>query len=171
MALASKEVTEPLQTFSITFHGEDGFDESPYAAQVAQCCGTKHHEMDMTEDFLETLPTIIDYCDEPFGISSSFALYQLSRYTSQHVKVVLSGDGGDEILAGYPRHFYFPKLRTLSRQLPSFIQGLCKGLGRLGQGSTLFYPWKPIFKMYLELYLMMTQLTISNFCLVTKKAI
>src|SRR4029079_11912809 len=87
-----------------------------FAAQVASHCGAHHHEFNLTPAVIETLPEIVWHADEPFAISSAFALYHLSRLAREHVKVVLSGDGSDELFGGYVwRHQDFPPVH-LSRQ-------------------------------------------------------
>ena len=69
----------PIETFSITFRGLDEFDESPFAAKVAAHCGAHHHEFNLTPDVIDTLPEMAWHADEPFAISSGFALYHLSQ--------------------------------------------------------------------------------------------
>lgn len=104
-ALAAREAQPRMQSFSIGFKGVLEFDESAFAKQVAAHVGTDHRELNMTPDLVEELPRVVWHADEPFAISSSLALYCLARLTRQYVKVVLSGDGGDEVFAGYPwRH-------------------------------------------------------------------
>lgn len=111
VALAGKVTDHPIETFSITFPGLEEFDESQYAQAVADHCGAKHHAFRLTPDLVEALPRIAWHADEPFAISSAFALYFISKVAREHVKVVLSGDGGDEVFGGYVwRHFDFPKL-------------------------------------------------------------
>jgi asparagine synthase (glutamine-hydrolysing) len=101
----------PIETFSISFPGLEEFDESAYAGLVASHCGAQHHEFSLTPDLIGSLPKIVWHADEPFAISSAFALYHLSELARKHVKVVLSGDGGDELFAGYVwRHADFPGL-------------------------------------------------------------
>jgi asparagine synthase (glutamine-hydrolysing) len=101
----------PIETFSISFPGLEEFDEGPYADLVASHCGAQHHQFNLTPDLIDSLPKIVWHADEPFAISSAFALYHLSKLAREHVKVVLSGDGGDELFAGYVwRHMDFPAL-------------------------------------------------------------
>lgn len=105
VALARHEGTAPVETFSVVFPNRGEFDESRYAARVAQHCGTRHHEFALTPDLVSALPRIAWHADEPFAISSGFALFFLGELARRHVKVVLSGDGADEIFGGYPwRH-------------------------------------------------------------------
>ena len=91
-----------VKTFSIGFD-ETSFDESLHARRVASHFGTDHHEEVFTADvMLDTLPTVVDWLDEPFGDASILPTYLLSRFTREHVTVALGGDGSDELLAGYP---------------------------------------------------------------------
>ncbi len=91
-----------VDSFSIGFE-EASFDESNYARQVAQHLGTHHHELILTSKMAaQMVPSITDFLDEPFGDSSLIPTYLLSKFARQHVKVVLGGDGGDELFAGYP---------------------------------------------------------------------
>jgi asparagine synthase (glutamine-hydrolysing) len=111
VAAASDSAAAPIETFSITFPGLAEFDESRYAAMVAAHCNAHHHEFNLTPNLVDTLPRIAWHADEPFAISSAFALYFLAELARRHVKVVLSGDGGDEVFAGYVwRHIDFPEL-------------------------------------------------------------
>jgi asparagine synthase (glutamine-hydrolysing) len=91
-----------VKTFSVGFE-EESFDESLHARRVAGHFGTDHHEEVFTSSvMLDTLPTVIDWLDEPFGDASILPTYLLSRFTREHVTVALGGDGSDELLAGYP---------------------------------------------------------------------
>jgi len=90
----------PVQTFCIRFDEQD-FDESPYARYVAKKYDTLHYEETVGLDALDILPSLARHYGEPFADSSAVPTYFLSQLASRHVKVVLSGDGGDEIFAGY----------------------------------------------------------------------
>ncbi len=103
-ALASKH-TDHLQTFSIGFRDEPFFDETSYAEAASREIGTNHHTFQLTNDDLFTeLFNMLDALDEPFADSSALAVYILSKKTRKHVTVALSGDGADEIFAGYNKH-------------------------------------------------------------------
>ncbi|MBS1623286.1 MAG: asparagine synthase (glutamine-hydrolyzing) [Bacteroidetes bacterium] len=94
-----------LNTFSIGFKDEPFFDETYYANLVAKKFGTNHTVFSITtEDMYQHLFDILDYIDEPFADSSAIAVYILSMHTRKHVTVSLSGDGGDELFAGYNKH-------------------------------------------------------------------
>lgn len=93
--------TDRLNTFCIGFE-EPSFDESGYARRVATYCQTRHHEERLSIEHARTLlPELADKLDEPFGDSSFLPTALLCRFASQHVKVALGGDGGDELFAGY----------------------------------------------------------------------
>lgn len=97
--------TSHLNTFSIGFKDEPYFDETKYANLVAKKYNTNHTVFSITtSEMFENLNNILDYIDEPFADSSAIAVYILSNYTRKHVTVALSGDGGDELFAGYNKH-------------------------------------------------------------------
>ena len=99
-ALAALESGERVQTFSIGFE-ESSFDELEDARSVAERYGTEHHELVVRPDAAELLPRLADAFDEPFADSSALPTWLVSQLASQHVKVALSGEGGDELFGGY----------------------------------------------------------------------
>ncbi|MGY8635719.1 asparagine synthase (glutamine-hydrolyzing) [Bradyrhizobium sp. 14AA] len=104
VASMQKASSKPVKTFSIGFQ-EAEYDESRHAAAIARHLGTDHHQLIVSpSDALETIPLIPDYYDEPFGDASQVPTYLLCKLTRRHVTVALSGDGGDELLAGYTRY-------------------------------------------------------------------
>ncbi len=94
---------EPVKTFSIGFPVRE-FDERRYARQVARFLGTDHHEQLVEPNAVLILPRLVWHYDEPYADSSAIPTLLLAELTRQHVKVVLSGDGGDELFAGYERY-------------------------------------------------------------------
>ena len=118
-ALAAKHVPPgDLNTFAIGFD-EPSFDESRYAKLVAVKLGTRHREAVLNLDrSLELLPDIFTRLDEPLGDGSLLPTYLLSRFTRQHVTVALSGDGGDELFAGYDPFRALRKAEAYSRLVP-----------------------------------------------------
>src|SRR5215471_19127943 len=104
VAEMSENKAAPVKTFSIGF-GERDFDELRYARQVAERFGTEHYELTVEPHALEILPELVRHYGEPYGDSSAVPTYYVSQLTRQHVTVALNGDGGDELLAGYERHW------------------------------------------------------------------
>jgi len=108
--LASKHKPD-LHTFSIGFRDEKFFDETEYARLVAKHFQTEHTVFSLTNNNLyEHVHSILDYIDEPFADSSAINVYILSRETRKHATVALSGDGADELLAGYNKHAAFYRI-------------------------------------------------------------
>ena len=104
-AVMSGLVSEPIKTFSVAFREREA-NELAYARLVAEKFKTDHHEILVSpEDFFEALPRLVWHEDEPLAHPSSVALYFVSRLASRHVKVVLTGEGSDEMLAGYERYY------------------------------------------------------------------
>ncbi len=118
IAYFAKKQKKNIKTFSIGFK-EKTFDESIYAKQVAGLLKTKHYHREFEpKDLLRIIPEVIEKLDEPFGDPSILPTYLLSKFTREKVKVALGGDGGDELLMGYPNHqvqkiIYLLKLHKL----------------------------------------------------------
>ena len=98
-AIAQKHAREPLRTFTIGFSG--GGDERGYARLVAAHIGSDHHEVLVTPDIVAELPRLVEHLEQPLFDNSALPTHLVSQMARQHVKVVLSGDGGDEPFAGY----------------------------------------------------------------------
>jgi asparagine synthase (glutamine-hydrolysing) len=105
--------TTPPQTFSIGFRASDRGDETPFAAEVARRAGSANVRIDLSPANLGDLDPIVDALEEPLADSAVLPLWYLCRGTSSHVKVALSGEGGDEVLGGYARYFWGPVVDTL----------------------------------------------------------
>ena len=103
VAMMARSTGAPIKTFSIGF-AEDRFDERKYARLAASAIGTEHHETTLRPESLDLLESLTWHLDEPFGDPSAIPTYIVSKLAAQHVKVVLSGDGGDEIFAGYEKY-------------------------------------------------------------------
>ena len=111
-----------VNSFSIGFTNKS-FDESNYARLVANQLGTRHHEMIVSSRMVADLvPDITNYLDEPFGDSSFIPTFLVSKLAGQHVKVVLGGDGGDELFAGYPTLMAHRLIETYERIIPWSIR-------------------------------------------------
>jgi asparagine synthase (glutamine-hydrolysing) len=111
MALASKE---PVRTFSIGFE-EPGYDERAAARLVAARYGTQHHEILVRPDSISLVGGLARHFDEPFGDSSAIPTFLVSEFAAQHVKVALTGDGGDELFGGYELHWSAARLARWNR--------------------------------------------------------
>lgn len=103
VALMAGVMGEPVKTFTIGFEDLDGFDERPYARAVAERFGTEHHDAVAHPEAVELVERLVDHHDQPFGDSSAVPTYLLNQVAREHVTVALSGDGGDELFAGYER--------------------------------------------------------------------
>ena len=102
LAMMAEARPKALKSFSIAFE-EKSFDESVYSRKVADVIGSEHHELTVTSAMMaELVPNLMDVLDEPLADSSVVPTYFLSRFAREHLKVVLGGDGGDEMFAGYP---------------------------------------------------------------------
>lgn len=130
-AIMSMLAPGQVKTFSVGF-ADRSFDESPYARQVADLFGTHHHvETLEASDLSALLPAILDVLDEPFGDASIVPTYVLSRMTRRHVTVALSGEGGDELFAGYPT-YAATRLAGWVNALPRpLVAGLRRGVEML----------------------------------------
>lgn len=117
----------PLKTFSIAFD-EPEFDEGPYARAVAKAFGTEHHELRVTPEALDVIEDLVWHLDEPFGDSSAIPTYLVSRLAAGHVKVVLTGDGGDELFGGYDKYLVEQRERRFDR-LPGGFRRLLGAAG------------------------------------------
>lgn len=103
-AIAARQMTTRLQTFSVGFNEREG-DELAYAREVATALGSEHHDVRVTADeFFSALPHLVAMQDEPMAFSSGVPLYVVSQLAHRHVKVVLTGEGADELFLGYNRY-------------------------------------------------------------------
>ena len=130
-AMMSTMVAEPIKTFSVGFREREA-NELEYARLVAKKFGTDHHEITITpEQFFEALPNLVWHEDEPIGFIASVPLYFVSKLAQEHVKVVLTGEGADETLAGYGRYAKALKLLSYGEKYesvtPSFLRDAVRG--------------------------------------------
>ncbi len=125
VALMQRHSRHPVKTFSLGFGIGGAYNELSDARRVASALGTEHYELNVEHfDLVDTLQKLVYHYDEPFGDPACFPLYLLSRFARQHVKVVLSGDGGDELFGGY-RRYSVDRLAEPYQRLPV---GLTTGL-------------------------------------------
>lgn len=123
-AMMQKVSSRPINTFSIGFE-EQAYNEAPHAKRVAELLGTHHSELYVSEDeALRVVPEIPFMYDEPFADSSQIPTYLVSKMARQHVTVCLTGDGGDELFAGYNRYMWVKLLNRYHKKLPRAIKSL-----------------------------------------------
>jgi asparagine synthase (glutamine-hydrolysing) len=129
VGLMARHMDQPVKTFSIGFN-EDSYDELKYARLTAKKFGTDHHEFLVTPDICEVVDQLAWHFDEPFADSSAIPTYVVSKLAREHVKVVLTGDGGDELFAGYSR-YVTERHRSKFDRIPGLIKsGLMDPLSR-----------------------------------------
>jgi asparagine synthase (glutamine-hydrolysing) len=127
-ALMKRMVSGPVKTFSVGY-SETAYSELPWAQQAANSIGTDHHEVRMSmEDFFNALPRLIWHEDEPITWPSSVSLYFVSRLASEHVKVVLTGEGSDELFGGYARYSFYARNHGLAEAWKMVPAALRRGI-------------------------------------------
>ena len=142
VALMRRHSNAPIKSFSIGFEGDDSFDETAYAEAVARHLGAEHQAFRARADVLELLPKLVWQHDQPFADSSAIPTYLVSQLTREFATVALTGDGGDELFAGYERFYaasLFEKLAFMPRGLWRGASGL---LRRLPEGTAYYDPIK-----------------------------
>jgi len=146
VAYMSQILEQPVKTFTIG-SGHREYDETVHAREVASLFSTDHHEQSVSPDAMAVLPELVQHYGEPFADSSALATWYVSRLASQHVKMVLSGDGGDELFAGY--HSYPSILwhhRKPEQFLPRMKHRVGNGMRSLGLLSSNPSPQDSIYK-------------------------
>jgi asparagine synthase (glutamine-hydrolysing) len=153
VSIMARASDRPIKTFSVGFP-EDRYNELPHARQVAEAYGTEHHALLVEPNDLKVLEELLSSFDEPFADSSAIPTYLVSRLARQHVKVVLSGDGGDELFAGYDRYVvdhrrrHFGLLGDLGLGTP--LRALSAVLPVGGGKNTLYNLSRPRLKRYID---------------------
>jgi len=123
VAMMSEISAMPVKTFSIGFH-EDSFNELKYARVAAKHFNTEHHEFVVTPDLVDIVDELVWHFDEPFSDSSALPTFMVSKMAREFVTVVLSGDGGDELFAGYTRYVIDKKRSGLASLPKALRQGV-----------------------------------------------
>jgi asparagine synthase (glutamine-hydrolysing) len=127
VAFMTRMTNEPVKTFSIGFADDASFNELEYARVVANTFNTDHHEFLVTADAVDLLPKLVWHYDQPFADSSAIPSFLVAQRTREHVKVALTGDGSDELFAGYER-FAAARLAENYRRWPRLLQHSVKQL-------------------------------------------
>ncbi len=142
-ALMQAQSNKPINSFSIGFH-EQGYDEAKYAKTIAHHLGTNHTELYVTEQQAQdVIPSLPEMYDEPFSDSSQIPTYLVSAMTKKHVTVALSGDGGDELFAGYNRYFQANNLNYLFNYFPFWGKKITANMIR----TMPSHYWDEIFRL------------------------
>jgi asparagine synthase (glutamine-hydrolysing) len=120
VAVMAEKLSAPVSTFTIGF-ASPSYDESAEARLVAETFKTGHHEQIVRPNMIESMTELLNSFDQPFADYSAIPTFLVSKLASQHVKVVLTGDGGDEVFAGYPTHLAY-KYTALYRMIPKILR-------------------------------------------------
>ncbi len=144
VALMSQILPDPVKTFSVGFSSSVGeSDELPYARLIAQRFQTDHHEVIVeAADFIDLAEKVIWHLDQPIADQATFATYMLSTLAAQHVKMVLTGEGGDELFAGYARYAgdrFSPYLRNLPAPVKATALALSQRIPGMRRGKLALY--------------------------------
>lgn len=129
VSLMSSLSDAPVESFTIRFTEKEE-DEGPIAREVSEFCKTAHHELTVEVDSLRVLDKLVHHYDEPFGDSSAIPTYFVSKMAREHVTVILSGDGGDELFGGYFSRATAWKVANVHR-IPQFLRRPLKWLQKL----------------------------------------
>ncbi len=143
VSIMAKNSNEPINTFSIGFKDEK-FSELKNAREIAQKYGCNHHEQIVEPESIGLLSKLVSAYDEPFADSSAIPTYYVSKFAKEHVKMVLSGDGGDELFAGYNIYNYLQKIYRYNLTPSSFNKLVWGNINKIipdklaGKGLTYF---------------------------------
>ena len=141
LLIASKKLGRPLPSFTIKMHSDDpAYDEADQAAGIASLCGSENHVLTLDEEaLLEALPAQLNQMDQPLADAAILPTALLSQFARQHVTVVLGGEGGDELQAGYTRHAEEARLKELYtiRSVLKIILPLLKPFAMMGEKIAL----------------------------------
>jgi len=139
-ALYQRRFSHAVRTFSIGFE-EEGYNEADHARAVAAHLGTVHHEQIVTAtDARDVIPALPTNYDEPFADRSQIPTYLVSRFARGEVTVALTGDGGDELFAGYNRHRQAPRLWQSLARVPAPLPGRPRRWSRTGSTACSSQP-------------------------------
>lgn len=139
VSLLSADTRNEIKTFSVAYDFGPNYDETPYARQVARAFSTDHHEIRVTpQQFLDFIPGYIWHMDEPVTEAAAISLYYVSKLAREHVVVCLSGEGSDELFAGYDFYIYNLIIEKLRQGIgPSFFETLHQIIPRLKRFSKI----------------------------------
>jgi asparagine synthase (glutamine-hydrolysing) len=137
VACMARLMQQPVKTFAIGFADEPSFNELPYARLAASTYGTEHYEFVVRPDTMTLLPKLVSHYDQPFADSSALPTYLVSQLAREHVTVALTGDGGDELFAGYER-FVAARLAEGYGRIPLLVRAALVALSNNLPESTRY---------------------------------
>ena len=175
VALMRRHSNAAIKTFSIGFEGDDSFDETAWARRAAQHLGTDHQAFRVQPAALSLLTDLVWHHDQPFADSSAIPTYLVSKLTRDQVTVALTGDGGDELFAGYERFYAASLFRKLASIPSPFLRGAAALLKRLPEGTAYYDPVKrarrfaqaadkPLAAAYFDLVRVFSAELLSSLC-------
>lgn len=136
LSYAVRATDKPVSTFTIGFDGNQVVDERPYAKLCAAKYGTRHHELSISAgDFWDFLPSYVWHMEEPVCEAPAVSLYYISKLAREHVKVLLSGEGGDEAFGGYPNYPNMMRLEKLRAATGPFARTAGMAVSMAGKVS------------------------------------
>ncbi len=138
VALMRRGSNADIKTFSIGFAVDDSFDETPWAENVARRLGTQHQSFRVQPKALDLLPQLVWQHDQPFADSSAIPTFLVSQLTRGQVTVALTGDGGDELFAGYERFYAAQLVQRMSFLPAAVMRGLSRLLAQLPEGTAYY---------------------------------
>jgi asparagine synthase (glutamine-hydrolysing) len=157
VAMMSQQMEDPVKTFSIGFSEESRLDERSFAQVVSESCATEHRNVDCTASEVENLPMLLYHFDEPFADPIIVPFFQVAKLAAEHVKVVLTGEGADEVFGGYTRYVsdsFVRRLGRAPRSVRGFVRLLCNhvGIGGFGQQASqaMEMAGMPAYERYLR---------------------
>jgi asparagine synthase (glutamine-hydrolysing) len=167
-AMMAEMVDEPIKTFSVAFNERDA-NELEYARMISAKYKTDHHEIVVTpEQFFAELPNLVWHEDEPLGFIASVPLYFVSKLAQEHVKVVLTGEGSDEIMAGYGRYQKALTLMSYGEKYESFTPGFLREAVKTGVATLPGVLNKKLKRTFLALDADIENLYFDNFAIFSK---
>ena len=155
LSLASPKMDKPASTFTIGFSYPGVVDERPFARLAAERFGSEHHEITITsKEFASFLPEYVRYIEEPVCEPASVLLYYVSKLARQHVKVLISGEGGDEAFGGYHNYLYIFWLENIKKALGTLRGTAAQGTEIAGRmfDSRVLKKYAPLMNVSLDEY-------------------
>lgn len=149
LSLASRKTDKPISTYTVGFSSPDVIDERPYARIASRQFGSRHYEISMSSnEFADFVPKYVWHMEEPIVEPPAVALFYVSKLASKYVKVLISGEGGDEAFAGYENFrnlFWFENLKKVIGPLRIPAAGVISELGKLFRSRVLL-KYGPLLK-------------------------